>query len=254
MYGLGQKRFDFCQVVGKNSVWAKRHSKTLVSWCQAEVWGEPLAEQETVNSCKEEQHLWASLRSSQVVLEASGFQTWSLLSQEISSQCWGDFTSDFTWDRLKNFIIKHPLLLLYWKCVQRLSMMRKLYPREWYFWMGWEVEAHSSPWWLRQAGCASALPPLCWPRPRGRTENGITTTMASGIYSSAFPTEPFNSNSNLKQVYQASSPEYPSASRHCVRNDLSGKTTAGIACSDPSPVSTHTPVDKLNFTLISSSR
>lgn len=70
--------------MGKSSVWAERHSKTSVSWCQAEVWGEPLVGQEIVNSCKEEQHLWA-LRSSQVVLEASGFQTWSLVLAVIIS-------------------------------------------------------------------------------------------------------------------------------------------------------------------------
>lgn len=86
------------------------------------------------------------------------------------------------------------------------------------------LSLESEAGWL----CLSALSLPCWPGPQGRTENGITTTMAFGIYSSAFPTGPFNSNSNPKQVYQVSSPEHPSASRHCVRNDLSGKTTAGI--------------------------
>lgn len=46
-----------------------------------------------------------------------------------------DFTSDFSCNRLKDFIIQQPLHLLYWKCVQGLNMTRNLFPRYWYFGM-----------------------------------------------------------------------------------------------------------------------
>lgn len=65
-----------------------------------------------------------------------GQQTWSCCQGEHSlSAAEVGFTSDFGWNRLKDFIIQHPLHLLYWRCVQRLNMTRNLFPRDWYFGM-----------------------------------------------------------------------------------------------------------------------